>query len=80
MTIFEQKRCSVLSHCVLVLVLCAFGWSLVGCSTAQPGETMAEGHRRHKRILSTSQQQFMSDLDMVLLFDKPSKLSDRTVP
>ena len=47
---------------------------------AQPGETEAEGHRRHLRNLSVNQQEMMADIDKVLLFDKPSKLTDKRIP
>ncbi len=57
------------------LVLLSFG-----CSSQQPGETVAEGQRRHKRNLRINQQGMMADIDRVLLLDKPSKLTDRRIP
>jgi len=47
---------------------------------AQLGETEAEGHRRHLRNERINQQEMMRDLDMVLLLDKPSKLTDTRIP
>ena len=47
---------------------------------AQLGETEAEGHRRHLRNERINQQEMMRDLDMVLLLDKPSKLTDKRIP
>lgn len=65
----------------LVFVLCALVSLPGGCgSWAQPGETKAEGHRRHLRNLSVNQQEMMADIDKVLLFDKPSKLTDKRIP
>ena len=62
----------------LVVFLCSLVWLSSGCT--QPGETMAEGHRRHKRNLRINQQELMQDVDTVLLLDKPSKLSDKRIP
>lgn len=42
---------------------------------SQYGETEAEGHRRHLRILNLARQGIMDDLDSLFLFDQPSKLS-----
>ena len=65
----------------LVFVLCALVFLPGGCGFwAQPGETKAEGHRRHLRNLSINQQEMMADIDKVLLFDKPSKLTDKRIP
>lgn len=52
-----------------------------GCSSyEQPGETAAEGRRRHQRTLRINQQQMMADLDTLMLLDKPSKLTDKRIP
>ena len=45
---------------------------LGGCTVSQPGETTADGHRRH-------QQEMMADIDKVLLLDKPSKLTEKRI-
>ena len=47
---------------------------------AQPGETEAEGRRRHIRNDRINQQGLSQDIDRALLLDKPSKLSDKRVP
>ena len=60
----------------LVLVFTPFGCS----SFSQPGETTAEGSRRHDRVARINQQEMMADLDKTLLFDKPSKLTDKRIP
>jgi hypothetical protein len=54
---------------------------LGGCrSCDQPGETTAEGRRRHERALRVNQQEMMVDIDRALLLDKPSKLTDMRIP
>jgi hypothetical protein len=54
-------------------LLCALLFALAGCSEyyAQPGETTAEGHRRHLRNLSVNHQNMMRDLDVFWLSDEP---------
>ncbi len=47
---------------------------------AQPGETEAQGRRRHIRNARINQQELMEDVDKTLLVDKPSKLTDKRVP
>jgi hypothetical protein len=62
-------------------VLCALVVWLGGCALfEQPGETMAEGHRRHLRNLRINQQEMMQDIDRVMLFEKPSRLTDKRIP
>ncbi len=66
---------------ILVIVLCALFLAPLGCkSYNQLGETAAEGRRRHKRALRINQQEMMADLDMLMLLDKPSKLTDKRIP
>ncbi len=66
---------------ILVVVLCALFLVPLGCkSYEQLGETMAEGHRRHKRTLRINRQEMMHDLDAIMLLDKPSKLTDKRIP
>ncbi len=74
-----MKNVSVLT--ILGVLLCALALWLGGCSgySAQPGETEAEGHRRHLRNLSINQQNLNRDVDRALLFDEPSKLSGRRI-
>ena len=66
----------VLVVALLVLVFMPFGCS----SFSQPGETAAEGHRRHQRVARINQQELMQDIDTVLLIDEPSKLTDKRIP
>lgn len=66
---------------VLAVVLCALALWITGCaSQAQPGETEAEGRRRHARGARINQQTFMRDLDRAMLTDKPSKLTNIRIP
>ena len=46
----------------------------------QPGETTAEGGRRHERVLRLNQQEMMADIDRILLLDRPSELTDLRIP
>ena len=62
----------------LGIILCALVFWLGGCS--QMGETAAQGHRRHLRNARINQQQLATDIDSVMLFDKPSKLTDKRIP
>ena len=71
-----MKKTSVLV--VLGIMLGVLTLWLVGC--AQPGETTAEGNRRHLRNLGVNQQEMMQDVDRALLTDKPSKLTDKKMP
>lgn len=66
----------ILAVILLVLVFVPFGCS----SFSQPGETAAEGHRRHQRMARINQQELMADIDLVLMLDKPSKLTDKRIP
>jgi hypothetical protein len=71
-----MKKTSV--SMILGIFLFALLFWLNGCS--QPGETTAEGSRRHDRNLRVNQQGLNQDLDKAFLFDKPSKLSDKRIP
>jgi hypothetical protein len=62
---------------ILAVVLFALTIYLSGCS--QPGETVAEGHRRHIRNLKLNQQSLTQDVDSLMLFEKPSRLSDMKI-
>lgn len=69
--------CSV----ILVLALLVLVFLPCGCSTfSQPGETAAEGHRRHLRTARINQQEAMADIDAVLMLDRPSRLTDKRIP
>jgi len=66
---------------ILLIILLVFVFIPLGCSSfSQPGETAAEGHRRHQRIARINQQELMADIDAVLMLDEPSKLTDKRIP
>ena len=66
---------------VMAIVLTALFMLPTGCSSyEQPGETAAEGRRRHLRNERIDQGGLMSDIDTFLLTDKPSKLTDKRIP
>ncbi len=70
-----MKKASVWA--VLLVILCVFVTGLSGCG--QPGETAAEGHRRHKRYLRVSREQLMRDVDSFMMTDKPSALGNKRI-
>lgn len=77
-----MKRLSV-SVCKVILaaVLGIFVFLPSGCSSyEQPGETAAEGRRRHLRNQRVNQQEMMADIDTFLLLDQPSRLTDKRIP
>ncbi|MHC4557666.1 MAG: hypothetical protein ACYTFW_12005 [Planctomycetota bacterium] len=70
---------------VCKVVLTFILWVLIflpcGCkSYEQPGETAAEGRRRHLRNERINQKEMMADIDTALLLDRPSKLTDKRIP
>jgi hypothetical protein len=65
---------------ILAVIFCVLVFLPLGCSSEQPGETTAEGSRRHKRVLRINQSELMSDIDKALLLDQPSKLTDKRIP
>jgi hypothetical protein len=66
---------------ILTIILCVLVFLPCGCGFFnQLGETTAEGHRRHKRVLHLNRQEMMADIDRVFLLDEPSKLTDKRIP
>ena len=63
---------------ILGIILCMLVALTVGCS--QPGETEAEGRRRHIRNARINQQSMTEDIDKAMLYDKPSRLTDKRIP
>ena len=79
---FERIKGLVFDCSALAVVLCASIFAVGGCGSwfAQPGETAAEGRRRHIRAQAINRHEMMEDIDYVLLTDKPSKLTDKRIP
>jgi hypothetical protein len=77
-----MKHVSVyVCNVILVVALSVLVFMPFGCSSfSSPGETAAEGHRRHLRTLRIDQQQMMADIDAVLMLDGPSRLTDNRIP
>lgn len=66
---------------VMAVILTALFLLPCGCSSyEQPGETAAEGRRRHLRNERLNEGELMADVDTVMLYDKPSKLSRIRLP
>jgi hypothetical protein len=66
---------------ILAVIFCVLAFLPLGCgSSEQLGETTAEGSRRHERVLRINRSELMSDIDRALLFDQPSKLTDKRIP
>ena len=65
---------------ILGIVLCSLVLLTYGCRSEQPGETTAEGRRRHLRNLRINRQEMMQDIDKAMLMDEPSKLAEKRMP
>jgi len=66
---------------ILVVAMLVSVFMPLGCSSlSQPGETAAEGSRRHDRVARINNQEMMADIDKVLMLDEPSKLTDKRIP
>jgi hypothetical protein len=78
----RNRRCKGMGWRAFVLAvgICVVALLLSGCSTRQPGETAAEVHRKHDRAIRLNTQMMMSDIDRVLLLDKPSMLTEKRIP
>ena len=63
----------------LAAAVCLLTTWLAGCG-GQPGETRAEVSRRHDRVLRFNNETMMSDLDKVLMLDRPTRLTDKRLP
>ncbi len=74
-----KKTSTYICRVILGGVLLGVVLWLVGC-IRQPGETEAEGHRRHIRNAKLNQQELMRDVDRFLLFDRPNRTTDRRMP
>lgn len=76
-----MKNASVfVCKAILTVFLSVLVFLPYGCAYEQPGETLAEGKRRHKRVLRINNQEMMEDIDKVFLLDRPSRLTDKRIP
>lgn len=64
----------------LVVLLASLVVTMGGCAMHQMGETASEGHRRHIRNLRLERQAMAEDIDLLLMTDDPSTLSERVIP
>ncbi|MCK5172625.1 MAG: hypothetical protein KAR47_04490 [Planctomycetes bacterium] len=60
-------------------ILAAVALFTTGCWMGSPGETSRQVHQRHVDVWKTNMLEIQDDVDAVLLFDKPSKLSDKAI-
>jgi hypothetical protein len=75
------KENAMRTRLILTILLSAIILFSTGCAFfSQPGKTAQEVHREHLRVLRVNNQQMMRDIDRLLGFDQPSKLSDRELP
>lgn len=79
LTVIRQRRIALCLF-TFTVILCGLILLIGGCRCDQPGETTAEGRRRHERVLRINQQEMMTDIDRTLLLDSPSKLTDMRIP
>jgi hypothetical protein len=73
-----RKMKKALVSVVLVIIVCSLVFGLSGC--ARLGETKAEARIRHKRVARIRKQQLRADIDTVMLYDEPSKLTEKKLP
>ena len=77
----EMMKSVSLRRVVLTVILGVFFLLPGGCSSyEQPGETAAEGRRRHLRNARINQQELMADTDKFMQSDKPSELTEKRIP
>ena len=60
-------------------VLCMMVFSLSACASSQLGKTSAEIKRDHIRNARLARQELSEDIDVLLLIDGPSKLTDKRI-
>lgn len=76
----EMMKSASLSKVFLAVILGVLLLLPVACNTAQLGETEADGSRRHRRVFRVNQSELMADIDRTMLFDEPSRLTDKRIP
>ena len=78
--LFRGKGKMMKSATVLGLIGILFSLVICLSGCTQPGETAAEGHRRHLRNLRLNQENLMRDIDRAFLFNEPSQLTEYRIP
>ncbi len=79
--VVSMLRSELIRSAALTVILGAWLSLACGCSSyEQPGETAAEGRRRHERVARINRQEMMADIDRFLLLDRPSRLTDKRIP
>ena len=79
--VFIMLRGGLIRSAALTVILGVLISLACGCSSyEQPGETAAEGRRRHERVARINRQEMMADIDAFLLLDRPSRLTDKRIP
>lgn len=79
--VFIMLRGELIRSAALTVILGVLISLAGGCSSyEQPGETAAEGRRRHERVARINRQEMMADIDTFLLLDRPSRLTGRRIP
>ena len=77
----EMMKSVSLCRVILIVILGILFLLPGGCSSyEQPGETAAEGRRRHLRNARIDQQELMVDVDKAAQTHEPSKLTDVRIP
>ena len=67
----------LVSTVVLSIVILIYLVGASGCNSIHsPGETSAEGHRRHMRMVNLETQMIWADIDAVLYTDETTRLAD----
>ncbi len=80
------KLSAIVFNAFVKLIVCLMLFWLSGCCSCdwltcqQPGETLAEGQRRHCRNLAVNQENLMGDIDRAFLADKPSQAAPLRIP
>ena len=79
--VVSMLRSELIRSAALTVILGSLISLACGCSSyEQPGETAAEGRRRHERVARINRQEMMADIDTFLLLDRPSRLTGRRIP
>ncbi|HLB74061.1 MAG TPA: hypothetical protein VJJ98_08590 [Sedimentisphaerales bacterium] len=75
-----MMKSASLSKVLLAVILGVLLLLPLACNTAQLGETEADGSRRHRRVFRINQSELMADIDRTMLWDEPSRLTDKRIP